>query len=145
MSTSRPRRRRDPPPRAIVAERRRYGNPFDKGRLFVLFHISFPRNGSLSNAAKAMLAEALPPALDHRVAGADAATLEKLREKNENIHAPDEEPEDVQLTMVRGGMDDFGKGVGADGGDATAEDDDDPRRGGGGGPGGQQGVQCAQQ
>jgi len=116
----------------------KYGNPFDKGRLFVLFHIKFPRNGSLSGAAKKQLLEALPPALEHETIGADAATLEKLKEKNECIRL-DEDPEDCFLTPVS--MDDFGQGVGANPGEERGADEED----GGGqrrGPGG--GQQCQQ-
>ena len=65
----------------------------------MLFHIKFPRNGSLSAAAKKQLLEALPPALEHPIVGADAKALLKLKEKNECIHV-DEEPEDAFLTPV---------------------------------------------
>ena len=50
------------------------------------------------------------------------------------------EAEEAFLTRVEGGMDDFGRGAGADGGDATNEDDDDGRR-----RRGPQVQQCAQQ
>ena len=40
------------------------GNPFDKGRLFVLFTIVFPPNYSLGDEQAALLKQALPPALN---------------------------------------------------------------------------------
>jgi len=119
----------------------KYGNPFDKGRLFVLFHIAFPKDGSLSSQAVAQLRKALPAPLDHPVVGADAEALKKLAEKNESVRELlDHDNEEAFLTRVEGGMDDFGRGAGADGGDATNEDDDDGRR-----RRGPQVQQCAQQ
>ena len=119
----------------------KYGNPFDKGRLFVLFHIVFPKDGSLSSQSVAYLKKALPAPLDHPVVGADAEALKKLAEKNESVRELlGHEAEEAFLTRVEGGMDDFGRGAGADGGDATNEDDDDGRR-----RRGPQVQQCAQQ
>ena len=126
----------------------KYGNPFDKGRLFVLFHIVFPRNGSLKAADVAKLEAALPPALSHPVIGADPVAVRKLKEKrdadddNDDDDGDDPEPEEVTLDRVD--MGDFGHGVGADGAgpeDATGEDGQQEGHPGGG----QQGVQCAQQ
>ena len=128
----------------------KYGNPFDKGRLFVLFHIVFPRNGALKPEAIAKLKRALPPALSHPVVGADPATVRKLKEKQKAADGDDgddddecAEPEECALERVN--MDDFGKGVGADGpeGGGDAHDEDDEGQGQPGG--GQPGVQCAQQ
>ncbi|KAH8063296.1 hypothetical protein JL722_2461 [Aureococcus anophagefferens] len=128
----------------------KYGNPFDKGRLFVLFHIVFPRNGALKPEAIAKLKRALPPALSHPVVGADPATVRKLKEKQKAADGDDgddddecAEPEECALERVN--MDDFGKGVGADGpeGGGDAHDEDDEGQGHPGG--GQPGVQCAQQ
>merc|ERR1719160_2147706 len=98
----------------------KYGNPFDKGRLFVLFHIAFPKDGSLSSQSIAYLKKALPAPLDHPVVGADAEALKKLAEKNESVRELlQHEAEEAFLTRVEGGMDDFGRGAGAAGGDVT--------------------------
>ena len=92
----------------------KYGNPFDKGRLFVLFHIVFPKDGSLSSQSVAYLKKALPAPLDHPVVGADAEALKKLAEKNESVRELlGHEAEEAFLTRVEGGMDDFGRGAGA--------------------------------
>jgi DnaJ family protein A protein 2 len=119
----------------------KYGNPFDKGRLFVLFHIVFPKDGKLSAQSVAQLKMALPPSLTHAPCGADAAALTKLAEKNEGVRELlASEGEEVFLTPVAGGLDDFGQGAGASN-DATNEEEDDPRRR----RGGPQAQQCAQQ
>ncbi|KAH8090072.1 hypothetical protein JL720_6370 [Aureococcus anophagefferens] len=91
-----------------------------------------------------------PPALSHPVVGADPATVRKLKEKQKAADGDDgddddecAEPEECALERVN--MDDFGKGVGADGpeGGGDAHDEDDEGQGHPGG--GQPGVQCAQQ
>ena len=63
---------------------------------------------------------------DEDVVGADAEALKKLAEKNESVRELlEHEAEEAFLTRVEGGMDDFGRGAGAAGGDATNEDEDD--------------------
>ena len=88
----------------------KYGNPFDKGRLFVLFHIVFPKDGSLSSQAVAYLKKA-PAPLDHRCGHAES----RLAEKNESVGNYRPRGRGGRLA-VEGGMDDFGRGAGADGG-----------------------------
>jgi len=92
----------------------KHGNPFDKGRLFVLFTIVFPPSYSLSDENQAMLKAALPPAL------------------NNDPHDP-EEVEEVTLEEID--LDELGKGQGSSG---QQDDDDDDNQSGG------QRVQCAQ-
>ena len=70
----------------------------------------------------------------------EGAPLTRVKCKNNLGVLFDHEAEEAFLTRVEGGMDDFGKGAGADGGDATNEDDDDGRR-----RRGPQVQQCAQQ
>jgi DnaJ family protein A protein 2 len=94
----------------------KHGNPFDKGRLFVLFTLVFPPNYSLGDDQKALLKQALPKAL--------------------NDDAYDEnDVEDAMLEEIN--LDELGKGQGAA---AEDEDDDDDGQGGANG----QRVQCAQ-
>ena len=94
----------------------KHGNPFDKGRLFVLFTLVFPPNYSLGDEQKALIKQALPKAL--------------------NDDAYDEnDVEDAMLEEIN--LDELGKGQGAAGED---EDDDDEGQGGANG----QRVQCAQ-
>ena len=92
----------------------KHGNPFDKGRLFIIFTILFPPNYSLGDDDMKALKQALPPAL------------------NNDAYDP-EEVEEVLLDEID--LDELGKGQGASG-----EDDDDDDEGGQGG----QRVQCAQ-
>ena len=92
----------------------KHGNPFDKGRLFILFTIIFPVNYSLSEEQTAMLKAALPPAL------------------NDDPYDP-ESIEEVTLDEID--LDELGKGQGASG--EGPDDDDDDNHGG-------QRVQCAQ-
>lgn len=80
----------------------KYGNPFDKGRLFVLFTIVFPPNYSLGDEQMAMLKEALPPALNND--SYDAETVE-------------------DATLEEIDLDELGKGQGASG-DQEEEDDE---------------------
>jgi len=114
----------------------KYGNPFDKGRLFVLFHIVFPSDRALSADAVDRLRRALPPPLTHAIVGADPDALKKF-------DVPDESdgPEEVHLRVVD--HDAFGTGDGADGGSGGGAADSDDETGGRGAPGGQ--PQCAQQ
>ena len=94
----------------------KHGNPFDKGRLFVLFTIVFPPNYSLGEDQCKMIKEALPKAL--------------------NDDSYDEnDVEDAMLEEIN--LDELGKGQGA-----TGEEEDEEDEGGGGGNG--QRVQCAQ-
>jgi len=92
----------------------KHGNPFDKGRLFVLFTIVFPPNYSLGDEQAKLLKAALPAAL------------------NDDAYDPNE-VEDAMLEEIN--LDELGKGQGAAGMDEDDEDDD---------PTGQQRVQCAQ-
>ena len=73
------------------------GNPFDKGRLFVLFTIVFPPNYSLGDEQAALLKQALPPALNMDTYDAN----------------------DVEEAMLEEiDLDELGKGQGAAGGDS---------------------------
>mmetsp|Transcript_21189 Transcript_21189/g.66551 ORF Transcript_21189/g.66551 Transcript_21189/m.66551 type:complete len:417 (-) Transcript_21189:70-1320(-) len=90
------------------------GNPFDKGRLFIIFTIIFPPNYSLGEEQAALLKSALPPALNDDAYDAT-------------------EVEDAMLEEID--LEELGKGQG----DAGQDDDEDEE----GGPGGQR-VQCAQ-
>ncbi|KAK7241361.1 heat shock protein [Aureococcus anophagefferens] len=92
----------------------KHGNPFDKGRLFVLFTIIFPPNYSLGEDQVALLKQALPKALN-----------DEPYDENEI--------EDAMLEEIN--LDELGKGQGATG----EEEDDDDEAGGNG-----QRVQCAQ-
>lgn len=92
----------------------KYGNPFDKGRLFILFTIIFPPNYSLAEPQMIALKQALPPAL------------------NNDAYDP-EEVEEALLDEID--LEELGKGQGA----AGDEDDEDDEAG----PNGQR-VQCAQ-
>ena len=97
------------------------GNPFDKGRLFILFKIVFPTDGQLSAGACQQLKAALPKGI------ANDGSLDFDADDVEEAFL-----DDVDLK-------DFGHGVGA----ATsggADESDDERQGGPGGPG----VQCQQ-
>lgn len=91
------------------------GNPFTKGKLFVLFTVKFPTSGSLSAAQLQVLQSVLP------------GPSEKVEET--------EEMEPVELEDIR--RDDFGKSGNHENTDAYDSDEED----GGGG----QRVQCAQQ
>mmetsp|Transcript_2037 Transcript_2037/g.5192 ORF Transcript_2037/g.5192 Transcript_2037/m.5192 type:complete len:255 (-) Transcript_2037:340-1104(-) len=92
----------------------KHGNPFDKGRLFVLFTIVFPPNYSLGDEQMAALKAALPPAL----------------------HDEPYDPEEVEEALLSEiDLEELGKGQGASG---EEEDDDDDGHGNG------QRVQCAQ-
>jgi len=84
----------------------KHGNPFDKGRLFVLFTIIFPPNYSLGDDQMEMLKAALPPAL------------------NDQAYDP-ESVEEALLEEID--LDELGKGQGASG--EEDDDDDDPRGG----------------
>jgi len=90
------------------------GNPFDKGRLFVLFTIVFPPNYSLGEEQAKLLKAALPAAL------------------NDDPY-DENEIEDAMLEEID--LDELGRGQGAAGEESGDEDE--------GGPGGQR-VQCAQ-
>ena len=90
------------------------GNPFDKGRLFVLFTIVFPPNYSLGEDQVALLKQALPKALN-----------DEPYDENEI--------EDAMLEEIN--LDELGKGQGATG----EEEEEDDEAGGNG-----QRVQCAQ-
>jgi len=94
----------------------KHGNPFDKGRLFVVFTIIFPPNYSLGADQVALLKQALPPPL------------------NEDAY-DENDIEDAVLEEIN--LDELGKGQGAAG---EASDDEEDGRGGGAG----QQVQCAQ-
>ena len=83
------------------------GNPFDKGRLFVLFTIVFPPNYSLGDEQAALLKQALPPALNMDTYDAN----------------------DVEEAMLEEiDLDELGKGQGAAGGDSEDDEDGDPRQ-----------------
>mmetsp|Transcript_17583 Transcript_17583/g.60826 ORF Transcript_17583/g.60826 Transcript_17583/m.60826 type:complete len:1027 (-) Transcript_17583:210-3290(-) len=90
------------------------GNPFDKGRLFVLFTIVFPPAHSLSVEKCALLKQALPPPLN-----------------NDKYDA--EQVEEVVCSEIQ--LEELGQGQGG-GGDEEEEEDE---RGGGERP-----VQCQQ-
>ena len=90
------------------------GNPFDKGRLFLLFNIVFPPSKSIGDAEVEMLKKALPPPLN---------TDPINPENSEEVIA-----QEIDL-------DELGKGQG-DAGDDD-EDEDEGRHGG-------QNVQCQQ-
>ena len=92
----------------------KHGNPFDKGRLFVLFTIVFPPNYSLGEDQVALLKQALPKALN-----------DEPYDENEI--------EDAMLEEIN--LDELGKGQGATG----EEEEEDDEAGGNG-----QRVQCAQ-
>lgn len=94
------------------------GNPFTKGKLFILFDVKFPKSGSLSAAQLQVLESTLHNVLPRQV-------VEET-----------EEMEPVELEDVR--KDDFGKSGNHEGNDAYDSDED-------AGMGGGQRVQCAQQ
>merc|ERR1719453_2801741 len=81
----------------------KHGNPFDKGRLFVLFTIVFPPNYSLGDEQAKLLKAALPAAL------------------NDDAYDPNE-IEDAVLEEIN--LEELGKGQGAAGMDEDDEDDD---------------------
>merc|ERR1719484_222389 len=83
------------------------GNPFDKGRLFVLFTIVFPPNYSLGDEQAALLKQALPPSLNMDTYDAN-------------------EVEEAMLEEID--LDELGKGHGASGGDSEDDEDGDPRQ-----------------
>lgn len=94
----------------------KHGNPFDKGRLFVLFTIVFPPNYSLSDEQMALLKNALPPPLNYE----------------------EYDPESVEEALLEEiDLEELGKGQGASG---EEDDEDDEDAAGGRG----QRVQCAQ-
>mmetsp|Transcript_20697 Transcript_20697/g.26789 ORF Transcript_20697/g.26789 Transcript_20697/m.26789 type:complete len:413 (-) Transcript_20697:497-1735(-) len=79
------------------------GNPFDKGRLFVIFTIIFPPNYSLGEEEVALLKKALPPP----------------------IHNEPYDPESVEEAFLEEiDLEELGKGQGA-AGDHDEEDEDD--------------------
>ena len=83
------------------------GNPFDKGRLFVLFTIVFPPNYSLGDEQAALLKQALPAPLNMDTYDAN-------------------EVEEAMLEEID--LDELGKGQGAAGGDSEDDEDGDPRQ-----------------
>lgn len=84
----------------------KHGNPFDKGRLFVLFNIVFPPNYFFGDEQIEQLKQALPPPLND-----DAYDAETV--------------EDAMLEEID--LDELGKGAGA-----GAQDDGDEEEGGDG-------------
>ena len=83
------------------------GNPFDKGRLFVLFTLVFPPNYSLGDEQVALLKQALPAPLNMDTYDAN-------------------EVEEAMLEEID--LDELGKGQGAAGGDSEDDEDGDPRQ-----------------
>mmetsp|Transcript_29030 Transcript_29030/g.58028 ORF Transcript_29030/g.58028 Transcript_29030/m.58028 type:complete len:240 (+) Transcript_29030:224-943(+) len=93
-----------------------HGNPFVKGKLYVLFRVEFPDDGDLDEGAVSKLRAILPnPGMD----------VEYDEEEVEEVHL---EAADVKA---------FGKGGAAGGGGGAYDDSDDEG-------GQQQGVQCQQ-
>lgn len=95
------------------------GNPFDKGKLFILFKIQFPKDGAIGDAGREALRKVLPPALH-----------------NDVVAEGDDEVEEAFLDETT--IEEFGKSHDPRG-EAHDSDDEDGR---GRGPGG---VQCQQQ
>ena len=95
------------------------GNPYTKGKLFILFDVKFPTNGSLTPQQMQVLESVLPP------------------RPPQPEDDPDDELELCTLQEVDKSM--FGKSGASSGRSAYDDDDDDDMEGGG------QRVQCAQQ
>jgi len=95
------------------------GNPYTKGKLFILFDVKFPINGSLTPQQMQVLESVLPP------------------RPPQPEDDPDDELELCTLQEVDKSM--FGKSGASSGRNAYDDDDDDDMEGGG------QRVQCAQQ
>lgn len=94
-----------------------HGNPFVKGKLYVLFRVEFPSDGDMDDATTTALKKLLPnPCMD--------------------IDYDEEEVEEVALESAD--VKSFGKGGAAGGGGGAYDEDSDNE----GGPG--QGVQCQQ-
>eukprot|EP00944_MAST-04C_sp_MAST-4C-sp1_P001879 g1879.t1 len=95
------------------------GNPYTKGKLFILFDVKFPTNGSLTPQQMQVLESVLPP------------------RPPQPEDDPDDELELCTLQEVDKNL--FGKSGASSGRSAYDDDDDDDMEGGG------QRVQCAQQ
>jgi DnaJ family protein A protein 2 len=96
-----------------------HGNPFVKGKLYVLFKVDFPTEDQMTESVIKGLKEILPnPSMD--------------------VEYDDDEVEEVHLEQAD--VKSFGKGGAAGHGGGATEGDSD-EEGGGGGPGG---VQCQQ-
>ncbi|GMI21884.1 hypothetical protein TeGR_g8222 [Tetraparma gracilis] len=94
-----------------------HGNPFVKGKLYVLFRVEFPADNELSEATMTALKKLLPnPCMD--------------------IEVDEDEVEEVHLETAD--VKQFGKGGAGGGGGSAYDEDEDDGRGGG------EGVQCQQ-
>lgn len=93
-----------------------HGNPFVKGKLYVLFKVEFPTDGELDEKTTSALKKLLPnPSMD----------IEINEEEVEEVH--------LEFADVKG----FGKGGAVGGGGGAYDEDDEDERGG-------NGVQCQQ-